>query len=707
LGLDAVALEQVTNREQSVLVPAVGSVEADALYAALAAPDGLTAGRSTFDVRHVIEAVCDALPDGGRIDDVLALADGFLSSEHVLALDVEPVASLRRADGRRVPSNDVLVRFTTPEMVATEQHLLARAAQRQQEQCGIAQHEHVGRAVTGQHELSDEQVAMVRAICGSGAGVEVVEGVAGSGKTTALAAAAGAWGASGYRVHGCSLAARAAARLQDATGIPSCTVDRLLLNLDRGQLVLRHRDVLVVDEAAMVGTRKLHRLLDHADRHGAKVVLIGDPRQLPEIDAGGAYRGLHRTLGGTVLATNRRQVEPWERTALERLRSGDTDAALDAYRTRGRVHEHDDARQAMVGRWLVARATGEPAIMLATHVADVEQLNRLARRELQNCGWLRPDEIRIGDRAFTVGDEVLALRNAYDIGVLNGAQLRISYIDSHAGQLRCHDRDHNPVSIPFAYAADGFLTHAYAMTIHKAQGATVTRALVLADETMHVEHLYTALSRASVRTDLYVDTGDTLEREAHAPTPATPASERLRNAVRRSGAQELAIDQSSDPMVPVEALAAERDRLQQELVGRPPDRSLELRPLRERIRSMRNTLEHAAWRQHDAQRRLDELGGIGRHVHRHDRKTLERLEQSAAADIERLTVELSPLVADHRQLSRDQREVKRWDEAHRPELDRIARIDRTIRLHDAAARALARDSVAMEQSVERSLGLEL
>jgi hypothetical protein len=110
------------------LVPSVGSPEADALYRWLARPEGLTAKRSTFDVRHVIEAICEALPDGGRVQDVLGLADGFLSSEHVVALDVDSSRSLRRADGRLVPSGDVLVRFTTPEMVVTEQRLLARAA---------------------------------------------------------------------------------------------------------------------------------------------------------------------------------------------------------------------------------------------------------------------------------------------------------------------------------------------------------------------------------------------------------------------------------------------------------------------------------------------------------------------------------------------------------------------------------------------------
>ena len=130
-------------------------------------------------------------------------------------------------------------------------------------------------------------------ICWSGDGVEIVEGVAGAGKTFALAAAREAWDASGYRVIGCSLAARAARQLQDDAGIPAATIDRLLGDLDRGTARRStRRTVLVVDEAAMVGTRKLARLLAHAEAARAKVVLVGDPCQLPEIDAGGAFRSL-------------------------------------------------------------------------------------------------------------------------------------------------------------------------------------------------------------------------------------------------------------------------------------------------------------------------------------------------------------------------------------------------------------------------------
>jgi ATP-dependent exoDNAse (exonuclease V) alpha subunit len=98
----------------------------------------------------------------------------------------------------------------------------------------------------------------------------------------------------------------------------------------QGERVLDSRSVLVVDEAGMLGSRKLARLLDHAAEARAKVVLVGDDKQLASIEAGGGFRGLRLRLGASTLTENRRQAEPWEREAVEHLRDGNLDAALNA-----------------------------------------------------------------------------------------------------------------------------------------------------------------------------------------------------------------------------------------------------------------------------------------------------------------------------------------------------------------------------------------
>jgi ATP-dependent exoDNAse (exonuclease V) alpha subunit len=179
--------------------------------------------------------------------------------------------------------------------------------------------------------------------------------------------------------------------------------------------------------------------------------------------------------------------------------------------------------------------------MIAMRLSDIEALNRLARAGLQAQGHLPGNEVTLGDRAFATGDEVIALRNDYDIGLLNGTRLGIVGVEPSREALRCTDGNGRNIAVPYTYVTDGHLAHGYAITIHKAQGATIERAYVLADDAMATKHLYTALSRATDRTDLYVDSGHSVEHEAHAPTTLS-AQERLRSIGRRSSRQSLAID---------------------------------------------------------------------------------------------------------------------------------------------------------------------
>src|SRR5439155_1380219 len=147
-------------------------------------------------------------------------------------------------------------------------------------------------ALADRPSLTAEQVGMVATLCTSGRPVDVVIAAAGTGKTFSLDAARDAWQRSGHHVTGTALSARAALELKTATGIPSHTIASLLRDLDLPEHPgLPDRTVIVVDEAGMAGTRLLARVLDRAHTAGAKVVLVGDTRQLPEIDAGGLLRG--------------------------------------------------------------------------------------------------------------------------------------------------------------------------------------------------------------------------------------------------------------------------------------------------------------------------------------------------------------------------------------------------------------------------------
>ncbi len=551
LGLDREALASVIHHGWTPQAPRPRVPDAELLFAQLASPNGLTKASASFGRRELLQAICQAMPGGADLRDVIALADRFLASRHAVPLGPSPGLRnsdvIRRGDGAVIATHIDELRWTTPEMLATEHRLIDAAIDRRDDGVGVTTREALTAAIRTRRSLSAEQVRMVRTVTGSGAGVDVVEGVAGSGKTHALGIARQAWQTSGYEVIGCALAARAAAELEQGSGIPSMTLDRLLRSLDKpGSPGLDARTVVVVDEAAMVGTRKLARLLDHAARGRAKVVLVGDHYQLPEIDAGGAFAGLAARLSATKLVENHRQIHAWERAALTELRTGDPDAAFAAYDARGRVHHAKSAaglRQRLVEDWAAARAQGSNTIMVATRNTDVDDLNRRARQRLAAAGQLGGDELVLGGRAFAVGDEVLATRNDYRLPVLNGNRATITRIDQHTGTIHARRGPVYEIAFPRAYVEAGHLTHAYAMTFHKAQGMTTTEAFVLADDTLDRQRAYTGLSRGTHHNALYVsEPPDRRSEERHAPEEANSYVTEARERLGRMLAKSMATD---------------------------------------------------------------------------------------------------------------------------------------------------------------------
>jgi ATP-dependent exoDNAse (exonuclease V) alpha subunit len=218
-----------------------------------------------------------------------------------------------------------------PNLLATEQQLVESATGRTGEQAAVVSHEAVRAALVAYPTAGTDQQAMVRDLCQGGQGVALVVGRAGTGKTFALGIARHAWQLDGYRLLASAPTGIATLSLQGGGFEDVATCDRLLLDLDKGQEQLDPRTVLVIDEAGMVGSRKLTQLLEHAQQAQAKVVLVGDDRQLAPIDAGGGFRALRLRLGASELTENRRQQQAWEREALELVRSGLVDEAVAAY----------------------------------------------------------------------------------------------------------------------------------------------------------------------------------------------------------------------------------------------------------------------------------------------------------------------------------------------------------------------------------------
>jgi ATP-dependent exoDNAse (exonuclease V) alpha subunit len=416
---------------------------------------------------------------------------------------------------------------------------------------------------------------MVAAVTTSGNGVDVVVGRAGTGKTYALAAAAALWRADGFRPIGVALAARAATELESSAGIMSTTTARFLIDMDQAPIdSLTDRHVVVVDEAGMVDTRRLARILRRAEAVGAKVVLVGDHRQLPAVEAGGAFAALVSRLPSVELTDNRRQVLQWERETLDRLRDGSTSevaSIVATYRDQGRLHFGEtpaDVRTAMVADWYAATTNGELSAMVALRRSDVDALNQLARDLLVVDGRVEPDGVNIDGRTFGTGDRVVCLNNDRRIGVHNAMFGTVIAADRESGGLTIEvDRDGRHVVIPADYSRAGHLSHGYAMTVHKSQGATFDRALLLGDDRLYRQAGYTALSRGRQRNDVYLVVDDDREHDPqlarHGQAPPDEPVARVVRALTRDGAKVMALDeQRADDAARWPSLAqlwAERD----------------------------------------------------------------------------------------------------------------------------------------------------
>jgi Ti-type conjugative transfer relaxase TraA len=330
-------------------------------------------------------------------------------------------------------------------------------------------------------------------------GLSIILGYAGTGKSAMLGVARNAWEQAGYRVHGLALSGIAAENLEKGSGIASRTIAGAEHQWAQGRELPSSRDILVVDEAGMVGTRQMERLLSQASAAGAKVVLVGDPEQLQAIEAGAAFRMLAERHGAVEIGEVRRQREAWQRDATRWLATGRTAQALHAYEEHGHVHGSDtreEARAHLIGRWTEGREAqpGASRIIL-THINDeVRALNALARERLRDVGALG-DDVSVktvrGTRDFAPGDRLLFLRNERDLGVKNGTLGTL--LDVTPAHLSVRLDDGREVSFDTKAYAD--VDHGYAVTIHKAQGMTVDHAHVLATPGLDRHASYVALTR--------------------------------------------------------------------------------------------------------------------------------------------------------------------------------------------------------------------
>ena len=464
--------------------------------------EAITHSQATFTIRDLARFIHRQSADKEQFDGAMA------------AVRASPELIPLGKDGRGEE------RFSSREMIATEQRLERAAAVlagRATHSIPAAAHDRaIAAAGMRGLVLGEEQQAALRHITRHGDLASIV-GYAGTGKSALLGVAREAWEEAGYRVQGLALSGIAAENLEDGSGIVSRTIASLEHRWSQGRELLSPNDVLVIDEAGMIGSRQMERIVSEAEKRGAKLVLVGDPEQLQAIEAGAAFRSIAERHGAVEVTEVRRQLENWQRAAPRQLATGRTAEALQAYEERGFVQaaqDRNEARAALIEQWDRDRkAKPRCSTLILSHTRDeVQQLNSLARSRLREAGELGEETtVRTGrgERAFAPGDRIMFLKNERNLGVKNGSLGRVDSITAVRMAVQLDDGR----TVAFDLKDYAEVDHGYAATIHKAQGATVDRTYVLATHGLDRHAAYVALTRHRESVQLHYGADDFENRD--------------------------------------------------------------------------------------------------------------------------------------------------------------------------------------------------
>ena len=545
------------------------------VFARLVGERGLTERENTFTRASVIRALADALPAGVSATVLDGFADGFLADRGVVS--VAPLVG---------SAYEGVERYTTRGLLELEQATLALARAPTERGLGVlAEHVVINASRRASARLSEEQCGALERIALSGRRVELVDAAAGTGKTTLLGELASVYRGQGYDVVGLAPSARAARELEQA-GVESRTIDSHLSRLRRDEQNAVESDrerrgrLVIVDEAGMVGTRNLARLLQEEHARGSKILLAGDPAQLPSVAAGGVFHELCRFDEERVrLRGVLRQRDAVEVAALAALRSDaagrdGVEAYLEHKARRGEITIVDDQQDALASAraWWTSqldegRGPGEFAVITRTNQLRAA-LNQELRGQAAERGLLegpeysvRPDRVGQAELLLRVGDRLVLRENNRQPWLVNGMLGTVEHVsergDGLSLRLDQESRGALRVAVPTWYLNAGYAEHAYAITGHASQGVTLEHALVVTRPEDHSrEWTYTAASRARGETQhLIVNDQATRDDPEHdsslgAAAVAMPnrmqreraleAMSRLERALGRSDAERLA-----------------------------------------------------------------------------------------------------------------------------------------------------------------------
>jgi hypothetical protein len=467
----------------------------------------------------------------------------------------------RELDGRSVYTRPGVARYATTAQLSLEDKLVADAqtqgaprlpgelaARRLGADPAVLEAELRGRAHDARQQpaprgLRLDQAATVWHVLTSPRTVEVITGPAGTGKTRVLATAAYLWDGP---VFGTATSQNATNELRQAGIHVAANTTRLLTDLKAGRIP--PGSLIVADEGSMISITHLAAIAGYAARHGCKLVLAGDQKQLAAVEGGGAMMLLADRLGYVQLAEPVRFTATWERAASLRLRQGDA-TALDEYDQHGRIRgaPPDQAMDQAVHAYVASYLTGRNVLLMASDWARCRELSQRIRDDLIHLGKVDPTRtVRLAEGAeASAGDLIICRRNDYGLEagepgrtLANGDVLRIEAITRHGLMVR-RLLDPDPATgqrrftgQAFRYTGYQSADLAYAVTGHSAQGATVHTGIALVTGGETRQWLYPAMTRGTDTNLAFVFTSPPQPAEPQPgtrPAPELGRHERIRH----------------------------------------------------------------------------------------------------------------------------------------------------------------------------------
>ena len=348
---------------------------------------------------------------------------------------------------------------------------------------------------------------------------------------------------------GTAIAGATAQRLQaDAKLEQAFTTDGLLNGVEKGNVRLDSKTVVIMDEAGMADSDRLSRLVKLTAEREGKLLLAGDAAQLSSIGPGGLFKELEGKVPTAELTEVHRAHHEWEREAWERIRAGEPGPALAQYQAHDRLHIHDtraQATQAMVEDWDRTRGSmpGAQAVMITdASNRERDQINAMAQERRAQAGELGSDRVELPGKPYGLasGDEVM-FTGQYRIPgskrVENGITGTIVHAARDEDRVTINTREREPREVEVNTSEFSGLSLGYAVHVHKAQGLTAeTSGILTGAWQTDRERAYVAVSRAREQTQVYVSREDLGEQGMD-----TGAIERLAQRMRQSRAQEATI----------------------------------------------------------------------------------------------------------------------------------------------------------------------